>query len=640
MAISNIWTIAGLDNVYHTFSELGLSGLTCAAQTQSSAGVAFTQSTAYDSDPIFAYLEPIKIKRDGVLWWQGICMSPRRTGSGSAESISYTARNPWFQLEQVTFKQLFTRYIGLVPVATYVPRLALGTDASGNRINSGEIISEAVEYAITELDTDAMLQLGTVDVATEIPYDSLTSLTCAEVIQRCLRYNPDVVDSWDFTTTPPTLNLERRANLASQTFAIDDVIIQQNSINPRNDLQKLGVSITYERTDTVGDAEQVVILTDTAGDIASPQQRLDLYFNLDGSTQQIIEQSVVSKTINASSSSWWKAKSVKLQGATGITVTDGEVEAIVNEDEESTDYTKELISGGVAEWMGGVGVWPQAVTAKISYTDKDGVSHTSEKFRLQVQGTNANSATYRTTGAFDAAEPTPTGLAADLLASYSVLHYEGSLTLAQEEVPVGPHLNKTVNISGGRSEWATMEAQVYSVSYDIDNGQTTISFGPAKHLAADDIYQLQRNVRTRKSTNGSVRVSTGGNTRNLSNSYANTIAESDGGGDTGVGIRVIKKDDDTVTVTEGSVGMATLTELTLSASDGDEVWIKATLPSEGAAPTSVSAQIGPPGADTTTSTSRKWATIAVDGEGNLSITPHRAGSYDVDSCGDSHNWIS
>ncbi len=169
----------------------------------------------------------------------------------------------------------------------------------------------------------------------------------------------------------------------------------------------------------------------------------------------------------------------------------------------------ELVSGSIAEWMVGTRTNLQDIRARASYTPpgEGAAPVVDEPMALRIQGSNAQSRVYATTGSFDPAEPMPTGLAAALLSSISALQYEGRISLVESEAAAISYLPCKVNIDGGRTEWASMAAQVYRVSYDLDSGRTSIDFGPAAHLAAGDLFQLFRNVRTRIPGSGSMRAS-------------------------------------------------------------------------------------------------------------------------------------
>jgi hypothetical protein len=71
--------------------------------------------------------------------------------------------------------------------------------------------------------TAPTFQIGTIMPAMAAmtgPYFEVTDMKCGEIIRKILRYLPDVVQWFDFTTSPPTLNFNHRANLAGATVKV------------------------------------------------------------------------------------------------------------------------------------------------------------------------------------------------------------------------------------------------------------------------------------------------------------------------------------------------------------------------------------------------------------------------------------
>jgi hypothetical protein len=110
--------------------------------------------------------------------------------------------------------------------------------------------------------------------------------------------------------------------------------------------------------------------------------------------------------------------------------------------------------------------------------------------------TNAVTSTYTSLTGYTQGEPTPVGLAQYLYESLVSTQYEGSYTLVGQEVSY-VQLGIVINLAGGRGEWATMNALVQQIQYDLDNGRVTISFGPCTHLTLQDLMELIRCNRTR-----------------------------------------------------------------------------------------------------------------------------------------------
>lgn len=106
--------------------------------------------------------------------------------------------------------------------------------------------------------------------------------------------------------------------------------------------------------------------------------------------------------------------------------------------------------------------------------------------------TDANSKRYSTVTSQVPAEAVPTGVAAHVYNSTQTLHWEGSVALIDQEALEVQYLGGTLNISGGRSEWTTMQAVVQQVSVSAAGGTTSITFGPPNHLSIQDIIELMR----------------------------------------------------------------------------------------------------------------------------------------------------
>ena len=87
-----------------------------------------------------------------------------------------------------------------------------------NMISTGAQIIEALGWALkpfTDAAAPAPFQIGTVTPALVPPFKEVRDITCAEVIHQMLRWSPDAVTWFDYTTSPPTFHCNVRANLAT-----------------------------------------------------------------------------------------------------------------------------------------------------------------------------------------------------------------------------------------------------------------------------------------------------------------------------------------------------------------------------------------------------------------------------------------
>ncbi len=80
------------------------------------------------------------------------------------------------------------------------------------KINTGQQIIEALNWARQAARHEAMaappFQIGEVTPALDVPIDEVRDITCAEVIHKMLRWSPDAVCWFDYTTQFAHLQLQ------------------------------------------------------------------------------------------------------------------------------------------------------------------------------------------------------------------------------------------------------------------------------------------------------------------------------------------------------------------------------------------------------------------------------------------------
>jgi hypothetical protein len=139
--------------------------------------------------------------------------------------------------------------------------------------------------------------------------------------------------------------------------------------------------------------------------------------------------------------------------------------------------------------------------AMINWETQDGSSSWYGVDRdIYPEGTTSGLTTYQVTiviNDYDTLTEAPEGLAEFIYDAVSVLHYEGSLSLIEEECSAGPRPGKVLNLANGLAAWASMRAVIQSVYFDIDAGRTTITFGPPEHLGPTDYVTLLEGNTTR-----------------------------------------------------------------------------------------------------------------------------------------------
>lgn len=227
---------------------------------------------------------------------------------------------------------------------------------------------------------------------------------------------------------------------------------------------------------------------------------------------------------------WWRNHVNWLSqfSATRLNLVDGSADGWVNDgqnddagrpvDADIDDYPNELIRGALADWMGVIHarlsftaqftyVYPDTAddesiaATKIFGGSSDGTdSETGDQAPVTVTvciiGTNAVTKTYAQLSGYTQAEPVPLGLAEHLYSALSNLQFQGSYQTVAQEVSQW-RLGLRLNLNGGRSEWASMNALLQEIEDDLDEGRTRLKFGAAGHLTLQDLMERLRANRSR-----------------------------------------------------------------------------------------------------------------------------------------------
>lgn len=169
-----------------------------------------------------------------------------------------------------------------------------------------------------------------------------------------------------------------------------------------------------------------------------------------------------------------------------------------------SSYGYRLRVGAVASWMqnsvGATGLVKDAtIKARFQYTEQIADSTTGktvstkqvplEEKTIRVTLTNLPTNPY---AIVTPGEVVPYGLAGYVYNIEQILQYQGSYAIQETEITDQCPLGNNLNLSGGLAEWETMAACVQELEYDFDRAATTLRFGPAAHLGAQDFIERLR----------------------------------------------------------------------------------------------------------------------------------------------------
>ena len=502
------WTIQIGSGAPVTFASRGYSGITrtCRSGMEDTVTIRHDgHQVDYDTD--IGYGAAVTIYRDGVRWFHGRCNTPAVTGDGSAEGHTYEIVGPWWWLEQIVYQQDWTLWdpsygggAGAL-ITKKKSRVILFQQADGTAINSGVQASDILTYAA---GLGAPIATGAIDLDVNLPMEEVLDISCAEALRRCMRWSPECVAWWDYSTATPTLHIRKPASLGTLSYNIaTDAARQAIQIRPRYDLQVPGITIHYERTDTVDGVGYETFFDESAGTTTDPRSVVAT-IELAGSNKAYLRQRIETEdwpTAGLNDKTWWKSHHPALKETLDIdlTITDAKIQETGGA--PSGLYPRVLLEGQMQDWMD-VEYTTYNVVATVSVVKKvAGVIVKQEKnqqLTFTVVATDAETKTYSRLADYESAEDTPAGLASKFYASWGRLHYEGTWAVVSEDVPAGTLMGNVINLTGGAGAWAAMNAVIYEVVQDIDNGVTQIRFGPNRYLGLNDLLALLRTLRHRR----------------------------------------------------------------------------------------------------------------------------------------------
>lgn len=533
--IAQIWTLRRhSDDVEKTLAAWGITSAKLIRRTQRSDTLELRfDGTAFDEAELFAYRSTITLRRKGVDYFVGVAVHTPRMARPSAEGVSYTFAGPWWYLEHIVYQQQWKFLnVGGDNLAA-VSNLVLAIDNDGALISTGAQITDTLTEAVA---AGAALQLGANDCAITVPPEAGRDLTCAEVIRRMLRWHPDAVTWFDYSTTPPTLHIRQRANLAAAVFSVAGQPHTGMDIAARPDLVPPVVVLKYQILNQNDGIDQSYINVDQYPNATSELQSgaIVMTIDLQGTRSQYVKQYLKTAPIAPTSTEWWKERLPWLADANIANLTlvedsatstaiasDGGTESGAASDpgsvaddggDDAVVLANYVVEGHIPEWLAAptlLHAQMALVQAKVSYdvamgNDANGnpvvEHHDQETVVVKVMSTDLSTGWYKQLSAVYIGDPQPEGLAQHYYNALAQLQYEGSFEITEAEcgTKAASFLGQVLNLTGGLSAWATMRALIFETTEDLATGRTRLRFGPAQYLSPKDWIDLNRQNRQRQ----------------------------------------------------------------------------------------------------------------------------------------------
>ena len=506
-----VWKLNGTP-----FADLGLSLpiRTCRSGLEDTVTIQHIGNPV-DAAPLLAWGDLVTIHRDTTPWFTGRCNTVPVSGSPDSEDHAYTLVGPWWWLEQTIYTQPWKVWDPDTEtlVTKSKSRCILNQAYTGLRINSGDQIRAALQCAI---DLGAPIAIGTIAPNVNIPLEEVLDISCAEVIRKMTRWSPDFPMWFDYSTSPPIFHCKSAASLSLLTYNLGDATDgaggdpdrESVQVVAREDLKFPGIVIQYERTSVSDGIEYESIEEDTAGVTTDPRT-VRATIELAGSNHQRQTQKIVCEDwpTPLTDVTWIKEHVPILQEVddADITILDAKIVETVDGLPDA-DYPRFLTEGEIPTWADDEFGEPlvstdYSVIATFDYTVRNAVGGIAKVIKkaawcFTVTATNAETGTYGNINA-STVEETPRDVAMRLYESWGILQHEGTYTRVAEDVPAGTFMGYKLRLLNGQPTWAGMSAVIYQVVQDVENGRTTLTFGPNKYLGLQDLLAMLRSFRGR-----------------------------------------------------------------------------------------------------------------------------------------------
>lgn len=460
----------------------------------------------------FNYGATVGVQRDGVQFFVGKVISTPQRGSSASERRHYQIAGPWWDLDRLLYQQSSATWDSgsSQHVKTYSTHYNLGILVNWNanpwvtiKADTSMAIDDILDWVI--LCDSSILQIGTIFTGLNMPVQEDKDKTCGECIKKVLRWHPDVVSWFDYSTTPPTINLSKQGDLVALNISTN---IANLEITPRNDLVLPGVCLKYERTDLVNGSPVLLQVTDSypSPGVDRIPGALVMTIDLRGGSTTTVTGQIASAAI-ANNLIWWRSKLPWLNETKILNaVISNAVGAVVDNSDDPGGLVTgayELIAGSWASWMPvKVADFLFEADLMIEYIDEQNNSQIrTERVSANVKCTSAPPGvhTYSTVTSFESAEDVPVGLAEGVFNARKDLQYSGSAIVKSSECGglssiKGPGLRLNFSSLSG---FESINAMVQRCTMTLESGETTYEFGPPEHLGPQDLIELTNMNRNR-----------------------------------------------------------------------------------------------------------------------------------------------
>jgi len=243
------WTLVG-----EASKDWDTTSQTLEDRNVSEAGI---ELSSLDSDVLTLTIEPedwrnytppelgqeVTLKRDSSSFFYGTVTNVQATVTGGSQTITVEVSGPWWWMDRIQLTDTQTDGSGSTGTrASYVFGTVSGVDLK-------TAIEDLIDRAIA---LGCPIQRGSVATFFSVPRITLNQSTCAQAFTELLRLVPDCFAWFDYTTSPPTLNVDRRGAASVTSLTIGTDAVTDLNLKPVYELKVDRVVLDYVDRDATG----------------------------------------------------------------------------------------------------------------------------------------------------------------------------------------------------------------------------------------------------------------------------------------------------------------------------------------------------------------------------------------------------
>lgn len=188
--------------------------------------------------------QTVTLFRDGTRFFHGHVIDNPVTIAGTEQAVSVVVAGPWWWLDRINLTSTKTDGTGAT-----AERLSFVFGTTSGGVNLKTAIESLIDRAIA---LGAPMQRGSVATFFQVPRITLNQSTCAQALAELIRLVPDTMAAFDYSTSPPTLNITRRGTASVETLTVGTSPVETINIRPVYEMKVDRVDLDYVTRDTQG----------------------------------------------------------------------------------------------------------------------------------------------------------------------------------------------------------------------------------------------------------------------------------------------------------------------------------------------------------------------------------------------------